>query len=453
MPPLNEGTILYMPTTLPGISVTEASRLLQVQDRILKAFPEVVSVHGKAGRAETSTDPAPFSMMETVVQLKPDSEWRPKERWYSGWAPEWLKDAVLRRVWRDRITWDELVAEMDQALRIPGQTNAWTMPIKARIDMLTTGVRTPVGVKIYGSDLAEIERLGTEVEAALRDVPGTRSAFAERAAGGYFVDLDLRRDEIARYGLSVAAVQDVVMSAIGGENVTTTVEGRARFPVNVRYPRDLRSDLETLGRVLVMTPSGAQVPLAQVADIRTVTGPSMIRNENGLLVGYVYVDITGRDVGGYVEDAKRAVAGAVKLPVGYALEWSGQYENMQRVTRAAEARGAVHALPDPLPPLRQHEVAGEDAHRRPRRALLRDRRGLAPLGARLQRLDRGLGGHDRPHGPRRGDRRLHAALPRPRLRRGEGEGAAALDGRPPRGDRPRRGEAPAAEDDDGRLPR
>ena len=308
-------------------------------------------MHGKAGRAETSTDPAPFSMMETVVQLKPDSEWRPKDRWYSAWAPEWLKDAVLRRIWRDRITWDELVAEMDQALRLPGQTNAWTMPIKARIDMLTTGVRTPVGIKIYGSDLAEIERLGTEVELALRDVPGTRSVFAERAAGGYFVDLDLRRDEIARYGLSVAAVQDVVMSAIGGENVTTTVEGRARFPVNVRYPRDLRSDLETLGRVLVMTPAGAQVPLAQVADIRTVTGPSMIRNENGLLVGYVYVDITGRDVGGYVEDAKRAVAAAVKLPSGYALEWSGQYENMQRVTRAAEARGAVHDLPDPLPAL------------------------------------------------------------------------------------------------------
>jgi Cu(I)/Ag(I) efflux system membrane protein CusA/SilA len=331
MPPLNEGTILYMPTTLPGISVTEASRLLQVQDRVLTAFPEVASVHGKAGRAETSTDPAPFSMMETVVQLKPESEWRAKERWYSSSAPEWLKDAVLRRVWRDRITWEELVAEMDAALRIPGQTNAWTMPIKARIDMLTTGVRTPVGIKVYGADLAEIERLGGEIERALQGVRGTRSAFAERAAGGYFVDLDLRRDEIARYGLSVAAVQDVVMSAIGGENVTTTVEGRARFPVNVRYPRDLRSDLETLARVLVMTPSGAQVPLGQLADVRTVTGPSMIRNENGLLVGYVYVDVAGRDVGGYVEDAKRAVA-AVTLPGGYSLEWSGQYENMQRVT-------------------------------------------------------------------------------------------------------------------------
>jgi Cu(I)/Ag(I) efflux system membrane protein CusA/SilA len=331
MPPLNEGTLLYMPTTLPGISVTEAARLLQVQDRILKGFPEVVSVHGKAGRAETSTDPAPFSMMETVVQLKPEREWRPKERWYSSWAPEWLKDAVFRRVWSDRISSDELVAEMDQALRIPGQTNAWTMPIRNRIDMLTTGVRTPVGVKIYGADLAEIERLGGQVEAAVRDVRGTRSAFAERAAGGYFVDLDIRRDEIARYGLTVSAVQDVIMSAIGGENVTTTIEGRARFPVNVRYPRDLREDVEALARVLVMTPSGAQVPLGQVAEVRTVTGPSMIRNENGLLVGYVYIDIAGRDVGGYVEDAKRAVAEKVKLPAGYSLEWSGQYENMQRV--------------------------------------------------------------------------------------------------------------------------
>jgi Cu(I)/Ag(I) efflux system membrane protein CusA/SilA len=331
MPPLNEGTILYMPSTLPGISVSEASRLLTLQDRILRSFPEVVSVHGKAGRADTSTDPAPFSMMETVVQLKPDTEWRPKPRWYSSWAPEWLKDAVLSRIWWDHVSWDELVAEMDQALRLPGQTNAWTMPIKARIDMLTTGVRTPVGIKVYGADLATIERVGSEIESALRAVPGTRSAFAERVAGGYFVDFDLRRDEIARYGLSVAVVQDVIMSAIGGENVTTTVEGRARFPVNVRYPRDLRDDLETLRRVLVMTPAGAQVPLGQLADVRSLTGPSMIRNENGLLVGYVYVDIAGRDLGGYVEDAKRVVASAVKLPAGYSLEWSGQYENLQRV--------------------------------------------------------------------------------------------------------------------------
>jgi Cu(I)/Ag(I) efflux system membrane protein CusA/SilA len=329
MPPLNEGSLLYMPTTLPGISVTEASRLLQVQDRILRSFPEVKSVFGKAGRAESSTDPAPFSMMETTVVLRPPSEWRVKERFYSPW-PEWLK-GPLRRVWPDRISQDELVAEMDAALQIPGTTNAWTMPIKNRTDMLSTGIRTPIGVKVFGPDLAKIEELGRRVEAALRDVPGTRSVFAERAAGGYFVDFDLDREALARYGLSVAQAQEVVMSAVGGENVTTTVEGRARFPVNVRYPRELRDDLERLGRVLVMTPSGAQVPLRQLAEIKTLFGPSMIRNENGLLAGYVYVDTAGTDIGGYVERAKAAVAARVTLAPGYSLEWSGQYENMLRV--------------------------------------------------------------------------------------------------------------------------
>ena len=333
MPLLDEGAILYMPTTLPGISVTEAGRLLQIQDRILKGFPEVQSVHGKAGRADTSTDPAPFSMMETVVALKPESGWRGKERFYSSawWAPEWLKDLLFRRIWPDRISTEELVEEMHRALQIPGTTNAWTMPIKNRIDMLTTGVRTPVGIKVYGADLQEIEALGERIERLVRDVPGTRSVFAERVAGGYFLDFDLRRDQLARYGLSVQAVQEVIMSAVGGENVTTTVEGRARFPVNVRYPRDFRDDLDALGRVLVMTPGGAHIPIAQLADIRTVTGPSMIRNENGLLVGYVYVDIAGRDVGGYVEEAKRVVGEGLTLPPGYSLEWSGQWENMQRV--------------------------------------------------------------------------------------------------------------------------
>jgi Cu(I)/Ag(I) efflux system membrane protein CusA/SilA len=331
MPPLNEGTLLYMPTTLPGISVTEAARLLQTQDRILRSFPEVVSVHGKAGRAETSTDPAPFSMMETVVALKPASEWRPKDRWYSKWAPEWLKAAVLRHVWSDRLSWEELVAEMDTATRLPGVTNAWTMPIKARIDMLTTGVRTPVGIKVYGSDVKQIEQVAERIETAVRNVRGTRSVFAERVAGGYFVDFELKRPELARYGLTVAQVQDVIMSAVGGENVTTTIEGRARYPVNVRYPRDLRDDLDRLGRVLVMTPGGAQIPLSQIADLRTVTGPSMLRSENGLLAGYVYVDIADRDVGGFVEDAKKAVAREVALPAGTSIEWSGQYENMLRV--------------------------------------------------------------------------------------------------------------------------
>ncbi|MFI5183842.1 MAG: efflux RND transporter permease subunit [Vicinamibacteria bacterium] len=331
MPALDEGVLLYMPTTLPGISVTEASRLLQVQDQILKSFPEVERVFGKAGRAETSTDSAPFSMMETTVVLKPSSEWRRKDRWYSPWAPEWVETLVLRRVWPDRISREELVDEMDRALRIPGTTNAWTMPIKNRIDMLTTGVRTPIGIKIFGPDLREIEAIGERLEPVLRALPETRSVYAERVAGGYFVDFELKRDALARYGLSVSAVQDVILSAVGGENVTTTVEGRARFPVNVRYPRELRDDVEQLSRVLVMTPSGAQIPLSQIADVRKVTGPSMIRNENGFLAGYVYVDTAVSDIGGYVEQAKAAVAHSIALKAGYSLEWSGQYENMLRV--------------------------------------------------------------------------------------------------------------------------
>jgi Cu(I)/Ag(I) efflux system membrane protein CusA/SilA len=287
-------------------------------------------VFGKAGRADTSTDPAPLSMMETTIVLKPREEWRPKPRWYSSWAPEWLKATVLRRITPDRISWDELVAEMDQALQLPGVTNAWTMPIKARIDMLTTGVRTPVGVKIFGDDLKEIEALGLELEKVLRTVPGARSVFAERAAEGYFVDFELNREEMARRGLSIAVVEEVILSAIGGENVTTTIEGRARFPVNVRYPRELRDDLERLGQVLVATPSGAQVPLAQVATVRKVEGPSMIRNENGLLASYVYVDTAETDIGGFVDRAKEAVR-SVPMKPGYSIEWSGQYENMLRV--------------------------------------------------------------------------------------------------------------------------
>jgi Cu(I)/Ag(I) efflux system membrane protein CusA/SilA len=332
MPPLYEGSILYMPTTLPGISVTEAERLLQVQDRVLKSFPEVERVYGKAGRAETSTDPAPFSMMETTVILKPDAEWRRKERWYSAWAPGWLA-GVFRSVWPDRISHDELVDEMDRALKIPGTTNAWTMPIKARLDMLSTGIRTPIGIKVFGSDLKEIERIGSEIEAAVRRIPATRSVYAERVAGGYFIDFDLNREALARYGLTVDDANAVVLTAVGGETVTTVIKGRERYSVNVRYPRELREDLDRLSRILVPTPTGAQVPLAQIAAIRQVQGPAMIRNENGLLSGYVYVDFdtSKEDVGGYVEEAKKAVASAVKLPPGYALVWSGQYENMLRV--------------------------------------------------------------------------------------------------------------------------
>jgi len=332
MPPLDEGVILYMPTTLPGISVTESARLLQIQDRVLRTFPEVERIFGKAGRAETSTDPAPFSMMETTVVLKPHDQWRKKPQWYSRWAPEWLQ-AILRHAWPDRISQDELVDEMDRALKIPGTANAWTMPIRNRVDMLTTGVRTPVGIKIYGSDLREIERIGREIEPVLAQVPGTRSVYAERTTGGYFLDFDLKRDALARYGLTIEDVQGYIMSAVGGENVTTTVEGRERYPVNVRYFRDYRSDLSALNRVLVATPSGAQIPMAQLADIHLVDGPGMIRDENGLLSGYVYVDVAGRDLGSYVDEARRVVREKVEshLPTGYSLAWSGQYEYLQRV--------------------------------------------------------------------------------------------------------------------------
>ena len=330
MPPLNEGTILYMPTTLPGISVTEAQRLMQAQDRILKSIPEVERVFGKAGRADTSTDPAPFSMMETVAVLKPMDQWRKKDRWYSSWMPGFLQP-VFRPVWYDRLTWDELISDIDSKMQFPGVSNAWTMPIKARIDMLTTGVRTPVGIKIFGADLKTIERTGIEVEKLVRQGKGTRSVYAERTAGGYFLDFTLRREALARYGLTVKEAQMALMTAIGGQNLTTTVEGRERYSVNVRYARDFRDDVDKLGRVLVTAENGVNVPLAQIADIEFKQGPAMIRDENGLLSGYVYVDIDGVDVGTYVKEAKKLVASHLKLPAGYTLQWSGQYENMLRV--------------------------------------------------------------------------------------------------------------------------
>ncbi len=306
MPPLYEGTILYMPTTLPGLSVTEASRLLQIMDRTLRSFPEVECVFGKAGRAETSTDPAPFSMMEVVVELKPQNQWRPG------------------------VTYESLIDEMDKALRLPGVTNAWTMPIRNRIDMLTTGIRTPVGIKIFGPDLKQIEEIGKHIEMAAKEVSGTRSVYAERVTGGYFLDFQINRDEIARYGLKVMDVGRIIESAIGGENIATTIEGRERYPINVRYLRELRDDPEKLARVLVDTPTGAQVPLAQLASLQLMGGPPMIRDENGMLSGYVYVDMAGRDVGGFVDDLKRVVREKVRLPAGYTIAWSGQYEFMQR---------------------------------------------------------------------------------------------------------------------------
>lgn len=329
MPPLNEGTILYMPTTLPGISVTEAGKLLQTMDKILKEAPEVESVFGKAGRADTSTDPAPFSMIETTVVLKPESQWRKVHRWYS-WMPGVLH-GLFRPIWPDRITWDNLIDELDQKLQFPGVTNAWTMPIKARTDMLSTGVRTPVGIKINGADLKEIEKIGVNLEMIMKDIKGTRSIYAERVAGGYFLDFDINREELARYGLTINDVEMVITSAIGGEPVTTTIEGRERYTVNVRYPREMRDDIDKLKRVLVSTITGAQIPMEQLAAVHLTLGPAMIRDENGMLSGYVFVDIANRDIGSYVTEAKKIVREKLLLPAGYSLGWSGQYENMLRV--------------------------------------------------------------------------------------------------------------------------
>ena len=334
MPPLREGTILYMPSAVePGMSVAEAQKALQVQDKILRTFPEVERVFGKAGRANTSTDPAPFTMMETTVILKPDSAWRERSRWYSSWAPGWLK-GVLRPIWRDRISQEDLENEMNAALQLPGISNAWTMPIKGRLDMLSTGIRTPVGIKVSGADLATIERIAKETEAVIQKVPGTRSAYAERVAGGYFLDFVLKREQLARYGLSVDDANMMVMTAVGGDNQTTTVEGRERYGVNVRYARDYREDLSALRRVLLPLPGGqGQIPMEEIADVVLAQGPSMIRDENGMLAGYVYVDFdTSKvDVGSYVTEAKKAVATGVNLPTGYHMLWSGQFENMLRV--------------------------------------------------------------------------------------------------------------------------
>ena len=306
MPPLWEGDLLYMPTTLPGISVTKAREILQQTDKIIKSFPEVHHVFGKIGRAETATDPAPLSMIETTVMLKPESEWR------EGMTP------------------DKLVDEMNAALQIPGLTNTWTMPIKTRIDMLSTGIKTPVGIKLSGPDLAVLENLGKEVESVVRNVPGTASVYAERVMGGNYLDFDINRDAIARYGLTVGDVQDVIQTAIGGMNITTTVEGLERYPVNLRYSRELRDDLPSLRAVLVSTPLGPQIPLGQLADLRYVVGPPSIKTENSRPNAWIYVDIRNVDVGSYVGNAQQAVAAQVEIPAGYSVAWSGQFEYMQR---------------------------------------------------------------------------------------------------------------------------
>ena len=307
MPTLNEGTLFYMPASLPGMSVTKAAELLQTQNKIIKSFPEVASVYGKAGRAQTATDPAPMEMFETVINLKPQQDWR------AG------------------MTTDKLIAEMDKALQFPGVANSWTMPIKARLDMLATGIRTPIGIKVFGKNLEEMERLSRQIEAVVRKVPGTTSAFAERLTGGFYLDITPDRAALARYGLTVGEVQDVIATALGGENVTTTVEGLERFGVNVRYPRELRSTPEQIAReVLVPTPDGAHIPLGELAKVSVSKGPPSIRTENALLSAYIFVDIRDRDIGSYVNEARTAVSEQVKFPPGYYATWSGQFEYMER---------------------------------------------------------------------------------------------------------------------------
>jgi copper/silver efflux system protein len=311
MPDLDEGTLMYMPTTLPGLSVTKAAELLATQDRIIKSFPEVASVYGKAGRAATATDPAPTEMFETIINLKPKDEWRPG------------------------LTLASLKTEMDQALQFPGVSNAWTMPIRARIDMLSTGIRTPVGIKVFGSDLAEMEKAARQVEAVVKAVPGTTSAYAERVIGGYYLDVVPDRIALGRYGLTIGDVQDVIATAMGGEVVTTTVEGRERYGVTIRYPRDLRSDPRAIAtEVQVPLPAGGAVPLGEVAEVKLTRGATSIHTENGQLAIYIFVDIAGRDLGGYVAEARQAVANEVKLPAGTYVQWSGQFEYLER----AEAR-------------------------------------------------------------------------------------------------------------------
>ncbi len=308
MPDMDEGDLLYMPTTLPGLSAGKAQQVLQQTDRILKTFPEVQSVFGKVGRAETATDPAPLTMFETTVQLKPKSEWRPG------------------------MTTQKLIAEMNEATKFPGLSNVFVMPIKTRIDMLTTGIRTPVGVKLTGPDLTTIERVGREIEAAIREVKGTTSVYAERVAGARYVDVHIDRERAARFGLSIADVQDTITSGLGGMNVSETVEGRERYPINIRFPQDLRDSLERVKLLPLLTPIGTQIALSQMADVRIIDGPDMIRSENARLSGWIYIDFTGRDIGSYVADAQRAVTEKVKLPPGYSIAWSGQFEYLQRAT-------------------------------------------------------------------------------------------------------------------------
>jgi Cu(I)/Ag(I) efflux system membrane protein CusA/SilA len=328
MPDLDEGDLLYMPSTLPGISITGAKNVLQQTDRIIRTFPEVEYVFGKAGRAETATDPAPLSMLETTIRLKPREEWRPVPTWYSSWAPEWLK-AILRHFTSDRLSAEDFKNELKAAVKFPGLVNYWGYPIKIRIDMLATGIKSPVGLKVLGPDLDKLNRLAEQAEVILKAVPGTETTYAERVTGGYYLDFNIKRREAARYGLTVGDVQEVITSALGGENITQTVEGLERYPVNLRYFQDYRQNLPALRRVLISTPEGSQVPLEQVADIQVHQGPDMIKSEGSRPSATITVDLANIDVGTYVKRAKEAIATHLKLPAGYSLIWSGQYEYME----------------------------------------------------------------------------------------------------------------------------
>ncbi len=394
MPPLWEGDLLYMPTTLPGISIGEARQVLQQTDKILRSFPEVVHVFGKAGRADTATDPAPLNMFETTITLKPQSEWP------AGMTPE------------------TLTSEMNQAIQIPGVTNAWTMPIKTRIDMLSTGIKTPVGIKISGPDLAVLDGLGRQVEAVIRGVPGTLSVYAERVTGGNYLNFNVDRTAIARYGLTVGDVEDVIQSAIGGMNITTTVEGLERYPVNLRYSRELRDNLPALRGILVGTPAGPQIPLGQLADVEIAKGPPAIKTENARPNAWVYIDLQGTDVGTYVRRARDAVAKGVTMPAGYSLAWSGQYRVHDPRRAAAHVRDPdddAHHLRHHLP---EHEIRLQDADRAARGPVRPHRGAVAALRAALQPEYRRLGRHDCPRRRERGNRRRDAAVSRWRLRRG-----------------------------------
>ena len=330
MPPFDEGAVLFMPSTIPGITVGEAQKLLQRTDQVLKGFPEVEQVLGKAGRAETATDPAPLSMFETLVVLRPQNEWRTKSTWYSSWTPDWLLP-VLRRITPDRISRAELVAQFDRALQIPGVSNAWTMPIRGRVDMLATGIRTPLGLKVFGADVQQSQRLAEQIAAVLANVPGTRRAFAERPGDGSVLDIQWNREALARRGLTIDDAQASVNYAIGGDQVTTLVKGRERYSVNVRYLQDFRADAHEIGRVLVSSEEGRQTTqLGEVADIRTNAAPLMLRSEGGLLVNYVYLDIADRDLGGYIEEANARLRREVSVPPGYSFAWSGQFEALAR---------------------------------------------------------------------------------------------------------------------------